>query len=102
EGRINIKQQRWRRHHRPLVEECDCPACTRYDASYIHHLFRAQELLGLRLASLHNLRFMAREIEAIRRSLETGTFQTAKRDFDTRYVPTARDAIKAGIVDLKV
>jgi len=102
EGRINIKQQRWRHHHRPLVEECDCPACTRYDASYIHHLFRAQELLGLRLASLHDLRFMAREIEAIRRSLETGSFQAAKRDFDASYVPTARDAIKAGTVDLKV
>jgi queuine tRNA-ribosyltransferase len=90
EGRINIRQQKWRHHHRPLVDGCDCPACTRYDASYLNHLFRAQELLGLRLASLHNLRFLAREMETMRAALEQGTFMTARRDFESRYVPAKR------------
>ena len=102
EGRINIKQQKWRHHHRPLFDECDCPACTRYDASYIHHLFRAQELLGLRLASLHNLRFLARETESIRRSIQNGEFHVAKRDFDVRYVPSSRDALNAKAAETAV
>lgn len=98
EGRINIKQAKWRHHHRPLFDECDCPACTTYDASYIHHLFRAQELLALRLATQHNLRFLAREMEAIRMSLESGTFMRAKRCFDARYIPANRPLKPAGPV----
>jgi len=90
EGRINIKQAKWKHHHRPLFEECDCPACVTYDASYIHHLFRAQELLALRLATQHNLRFLAREMETIRMSLESGSFMSDKRRFDARYVPANR------------
>ena len=102
EGRINIKQQKWRHHHRPLFDECDCPACTTYDASYIHHLFRAQELLALRLATLHNLRFLAREMETIRASIESGIFASAKREFMARYVPTSRDQLKAKAAEAAV
>jgi queuine tRNA-ribosyltransferase len=90
EGRVNIKQARFRHHHRPLFDGCDCPACTRYDASYLHHLFRAQELLALRLATLHNLRFLAREMETIRAAIESGSFLSAKRSFDASYVPATR------------
>lgn len=97
EGRINIKQARFKHHHRPLFEGCDCPTCANYDASYIHHLFRAQELLALRLATLHNLRFLAREMETIRAAIETGTFATAKREFDASYVPAGRNNRTTGI-----
>jgi queuine tRNA-ribosyltransferase len=88
DGRINIKQRRWRDHHQPLFEECDCPACTRFSAAYLHHLFRAGEILGLRLASLHNLRFLAREMETIRSSIERGTFSESYQRFADRYIPT--------------
>ena len=90
DGRINIKQQTWRRHFGPVFDGCDCPACTTFDAAYLHHLFRAQELLALRLATLHNLRFLARQMETIRSAIELGQFLTAKRDFDDRYVPAKR------------
>jgi queuine tRNA-ribosyltransferase len=88
DGRINIKQRRWRDHHQPLFEECDCPACTRFSAAYLHHLFRAGEILGLRLASLHNLRFLAREMGTIRASIEQGTFFDSYQTFADRYIPT--------------
>ena len=88
DGRINIKQRRWRDHHQPLFEECDCPTCTRFSAAYLHHLFRAGEILGLRLASLHNLRFLAREMETIRHSIEQGTFFDSYQTFAGRYIPT--------------
>jgi queuine tRNA-ribosyltransferase len=92
EGRINIKQQRWKHHHQPVFDGCDCPACARFDASYIHHLFRAEEVLGLRLATLHNLRFLAREMETIRAAIESGTFASAHREFTACYVPAQRHA----------
>jgi queuine tRNA-ribosyltransferase len=95
EGRINIKQAKYKHHHRPLFDGCDCPACTTYDASYLHHLFRAQELLALRLATLHNLRFLAREMETMRAAIEGGTFASAKRAFDACYVPAKRDTASA-------
>ncbi len=87
EGRINIRARVWAEHHRPLDTTCDCLACTRFTAAYLHHLFRANEVLGLRLASIHNLRFLAREMEAIRAALEAGTFATAKAAFEARYRP---------------
>ncbi len=86
-GRINIKQQRWRERFGPVFDGCDCPACQRYDAAYLHHLFRAGEILGLRLASMHNLRFLARETEKMRAALDTGTFDAAYREFNATYVP---------------
>ena len=85
DGRIAIKNARWRRVHAPVDETCDCPACTDFTAAYLHHLFRADEVLGLRLASAHNLRFLAREMAAIRQSIEAGRFQAAADTFAARY-----------------
>ena len=85
EGRVNIRAARYRNHHRPLDESCDCEACTTFTAAYIHHLFRADEVLGLRLASIHNLRFIARQMEVIRVSLTEGTFESRKRAFLSTY-----------------
>ncbi|CAN5381057.1 tRNA guanosine(34) transglycosylase Tgt [soil metagenome] len=91
-GRINIKQRRWRERFAPVFDDCDCPACQRYDAAYIHHLFRAGEILGLRLASMHNLRFLARETEKMRTALDAGTFDAAYREFASTYVPAKERA----------
>lgn len=89
DGRINIKNAIWRHEHRPIDETCDCEACTDFTAAYIHHLFKAGEVLGLRLASVHNLRFLARQMEIMRAALDSGTFAAAYDEFNTRYQPVA-------------
>lgn len=90
EGRINIRQSRFKQHHRPIDETCDCETCATFTAAYLHHLFRAEEILGLRLASVHNLRFLAREMERIRAALDASTFESAMDEFLTRYRPVAK------------
>ena len=86
-GRINIKQHRFADVHAPLDPECDCDACTRFSAAYLHHLFRSGEVLGLRLASVHNLRFLANQVEAIRQAIEQNAFASAHASFLSRYRP---------------
>jgi queuine tRNA-ribosyltransferase len=86
-GRVNIKQRRFAEMHEPLDGECDCETCRGFTAAYLHHLFRAREILGLRLASVHNLRFLARQMESIRGSIEQGRFAEAHAEFQGRYRP---------------
>jgi queuine tRNA-ribosyltransferase len=74
-GRINIKRSEYRTDPRPLDESCDCAACRRFSRGYLRHLYISDEILGLRLLSLHNVHFLV--------SLMRG----------------ARDAIKAGAID---
>ena len=88
DGRITITNARYRNQHAPVDDTCDCDLCTRFTAAYLHHLFRAKEILGLRLASIHNLRFLARQMDEIRAALESGTFPAALAPFDARYLPT--------------
>src|SRR5262249_11477804 len=57
DGRLNLKNARFTRDARPLAEDCPCPACERFSRAYLRHLVNQSELLGLRLLSLHNLRF---------------------------------------------
>jgi queuine tRNA-ribosyltransferase len=87
DGRVNIRQRRFADHHGPLDEDCDCATCRQFSAAYIHHLFRAREVLGLRLASVHNLRFLARTMETIRGAIEHGKFGAARAAFRERYQP---------------
>lgn len=89
EGRVNIKQRRFAEIHAPLDPECDCDACTRFTAAYLHHLFRSGEILGLRLASIHNLRFLSNQTEAIRQAIERNAFASAHDSFRARYRPVA-------------
>ncbi len=92
EGRVNIKQRRFAELHAPLDPECDCETCTEFTAAYLHHLFRSREILGLRLASIHNLRFLARQMEAIRTAIESGRFAAAQSAFLDRYRPVGQVA----------
>jgi queuine tRNA-ribosyltransferase len=89
DGRITITNAAFKRRHEPIDTTCDCPACTRFTAAYVHHLFRAGEVFGLRLASIHNLRFLARQMETIRAALDAGSFPAAHQEFDARYAPVA-------------
>jgi len=89
DGRINIKDASWKHERRPGDDTCDCEACTGFTAAYLHHLFRADEVLGLRLASVHNVRFLVRQVEEMRAAIEAGTFAEAYQSFHDRYVPVA-------------
>ena len=74
EGRLNLKNARFTRDTRPLDERCECPACTRFSRAYIRHLVNQNELLGLRLLTLHNLRFLLELTAGARRAIEEGRF----------------------------
>lgn len=93
DGRVNIKQRRFAEWHAPLDPECDCLACTGFTAAYLHHLFRAREILGLRLASVHNLRFLARQIETIQQAMDQGRFGEAQTAFLERYRPVGGEVV---------
>ena len=85
-GRLNLRNARFARDPAPLDEECDCPACTRFSRAYIRHLVNQNELLGLRLLSLHNLRFLVQLTRGARDAIERGTFASYKRDLLERLV----------------
>jgi len=81
EGRLNLRNARFARDERPLDENCSCPACARFTRAYIRHLVNQSELLGLRLLSLHNLRFTCDLARGAREAIETGGVAAYKRDF---------------------
>jgi queuine tRNA-ribosyltransferase len=85
DGRINIKNRRYRDLHGPLDDTCDCHTCRTYTAAYLHHLYRAGELLGLKLGTLHNIRFLVRQMEQMQAAIVAGTFASARSAFLDRY-----------------
>ena len=73
-GAVNIKNAKFRTMDTPVDPDCECKLCTRYSASYLHHLIREDEWTGLRLASLHNLEFFRKFMLQMRQSLRQGNF----------------------------
>ena len=80
DGRLNLKNARFTRDPRPLDDACDCPACSRFSRAYIRHLVKEKELLGLRLLSLHNLRYLLDLTSAARAAIERGALASFKAD----------------------
>ncbi|HYZ76829.1 MAG TPA: tRNA guanosine(34) transglycosylase Tgt [Gaiellaceae bacterium] len=78
EGRLNLRNARFARDPRPLDERCECPACARFSRAYVRHLVNQQELLGLRLLSLHNLRFVLQLADQARQAIVRGEFAAFK------------------------
>jgi queuine tRNA-ribosyltransferase len=76
EGRLNLRNARFARDPGPLDAGCACPACTRFSRAYVRHLVNQQEILGLRLLSLHNLRFLTDLVAGARAAIERGEFPT--------------------------
>ncbi len=76
EGHRNMLNQKYEHDDRPLDEQCDCPTCRRHSRAYIRHLFKANEMLAMRLCVMHNLYFYNTLTERIREALEAGTFET--------------------------
>jgi queuine tRNA-ribosyltransferase len=87
EGRVDISKARYAEQQGPLDETCDCYTCQNYSAAYLRHLFRAKELLGLRLASIHNLRFVLSLMERMRAAILENRFGSFHRDFMAAYKP---------------
>jgi queuine tRNA-ribosyltransferase len=85
DGRVNITAGRFRRMFAPLERDCDCVMCRTFSVAYVHHLFRAGEMLGQRLASIHNIRFMHRITHEMREAIRSGEFIEACDAFLARY-----------------
>ena len=85
DGRYNVTTARNRRAFEPLEADCDCYTCTHYTRAYLHHLFKAKEMLASTLATIHNERFTVRLVDGIRASLETGEFDLFRNEFMGRY-----------------
>ncbi len=85
DGQVNLKAARFRADRRPIDEDCDCLACTRFDRAYLRHMVVAGEAFAHRLISIHNLRFLVRLAEEARRRIPEGTFRSWAGDWTTRY-----------------
>lgn len=79
EGVLNILNAKYERDERPLDEHCGCPTCRSFSRAYIRHLFKAKEMLAMRLSVIHNLYFYNNMLAEIREALDNGTFSDYKR-----------------------
>lgn len=89
-GKVNIKNAEYTKDFGPLEPGCGCPTCTNYSRAYLNHLFKAQEILVLRLLTLHNLYFMVKLANIIRKSIESDNFKEAKKEFLNGYFATEK------------
>jgi queuine tRNA-ribosyltransferase len=85
DGKLNVRRAELRSDPRPLDETCECSTCARFSRAYIRHLFASDEVLGLRLLSLHNVHFLTAIMRQARRAILEGDFQAWSRDWLQRY-----------------
>ena len=91
-GRLNIRNAGYERDSRPIEEDCDCETCRHFSRAYLRHLFKAGEVLGLRLATLHNVRFLVRLMERIRAAILADEFAAFRQAFLAAYQPADAEA----------
>lgn len=85
QGRMNLRNARYTADPLPVEPGCDCYTCQHFSRAYLRHLFKAEETLGLHLATVHNVRFMVRLIEEIRRHIAAGSFPAFRAAFLAEY-----------------
>ncbi len=85
DGRYNVNTAASRRAFLPLEEDCDCYTCAHYTRAYLHHLFKAKEMLGATLATIHNERFTVRLVDEIRQSILDDRFDDFRTEFLGRF-----------------
>ena len=90
-GKINILNEKYAKDPRPIDEGCGCPACTRYSRSYIRHLIKAKESLGMRLAVVHNLYFYNELMKKIREALDEGYYENFYQKYRVTLAERAPD-----------
>ena len=83
-GTLNIKNAKYKLDEQPIDPECDCPVCRQFSRAYIRHLFTAEEMLGMRLAVMHNLYFYNKLTERIRDSLDNGCFEAFREKYSKK------------------
>ncbi len=88
-GRFNITNARFRRDFTPIDAECDCYTCAHYTRAYLHHLFKAKEILSATLCTIHNERFVVRLVDRIRAAIDAGEFDELRADVLGRYYSTS-------------
>ena len=86
-GRLNVDTAPFRTMEQPVEPGCDCYTCANFSAAYLHHLFRAKEILAYRLATIHNLRFVLRLMSEMRQAIVDGEFEAFRTSFHHRFVP---------------
>ena len=84
-GKVNIKNLKYRTQDLPLDAKCDCFVCKNYSRAYLSHLFRAGELTSHRLLSIHNIRFLTKMMEQVRKCIKDGTFLKFKAEMEKAY-----------------
>lgn len=84
-GCINLNNEKYKEDPSPIDPECDCYVCKTYSRAYIRHLFRAKEMLAMRLAVIHNLHFYNKLMERIRNALDEGTFEEFRSKYSGRF-----------------
>ena len=90
-GRLNLRNARFRSDPLPLEEGCGCPACERFSRAYVRHLVTQDEILGLRLLSLHNLWFVLDLTARARAAIERGAFREFEREALARLAPASEE-----------
>ena len=85
-GKINLNNSKFTFDETPIEEGCGCPACRSYSRAYIHHLFKAKEMLGMRLLVLHNLYFYNHLMEEIRNAIDEHRYEKFRQDFTDAYI----------------
>jgi queuine tRNA-ribosyltransferase len=80
-GKMNINNEKYFDDPRPIDENCGCPTCRRYSRAYVRHLFKAREMLGMRLTVLHNLYFYNELTRKIRDALDAGNYESFYRKY---------------------
>jgi queuine tRNA-ribosyltransferase len=88
QGRVNIRKAIFKTKEQPVDADCDCYTCRMFSAAYLHHLFKCEELLAYRLATIHNLRFITRLMQKIEKAIQQDTFAVFKNDFLSQYQVT--------------
>jgi queuine tRNA-ribosyltransferase len=88
QGRQNIRKAAYKARKGPVDANCDCYTCRTFSAAYLHHLFKCEELLAYRLATIHNLRFITRLMQQIEAAIQQGTFTAFKNNFLSQYQVT--------------
>ena len=84
-GRINLKNLKYKEDFTPIEDNCDCYTCKNYTKAYIRHLITCNEMLGGRLLSIHNIRFLIKEMEEIREAIKNDNFKNYKEKFISDY-----------------
>ena len=101
EGRVSIRNARFREQFSPVDSTCDCTTCRRFSAAYLHHLHRTGELLWFRLATVHNLSFILREMRTMRAAILDGSFADRRAAFHADYHPASATAAAANRVQYR-